>query len=269
MGFAFEVLTGFVTAPSTTLTALTMASGDSLTVRHTRPGTKAYILNLWTDNQTAGDIRLTAPTLHDNVNGIRSTAFAGQVFPLMPMGFKETVFPQDLLTVVLSGSGTAGDIETAVLLMMYQDLLGIDQRLISKDEYMRRLVNHCTVQNTLALGTSGGYSGSEAITAEIDQLKANIDYAILGYSVDSDCAVIGYSGTELGNLRVGGPGDSSRPDFTANWFVRLSEAYGMPMIPVFNSANKSNLLVDGATDENGTDVKVTTWLAELKTGGLN
>lgn len=266
MGFAYEVISGQVTAPSTTLTALTMSGTDSLTIRHARPGSKAYILNAWTDNQTAGSLRIFGPTLHDNVSGLTMTAFAGTVVPLLPMGFKEEVFPQDTITAQLSGSGTASDIETAALLIMYQDLLGIEQRMISYDEYMRRRVNHLTVQNTLALGTAGGYSGSEAINAEDDQFRANTDYAILGFTCDSDLAVVGYSGTDFGNLRIGGPGDSAHPQDSAQWFCTLSKAYGMPMIPVFNSANKGNVTIDGSTDENGTDVNVTTLLAQLSGG---
>lgn len=265
MGMAFEVITGFVTAPSTTLTALTMASGNSLTVRNTQDRVPVHILNTWVDAQGAGDLRITAPTMHDNVNGIRLGTVVGTVFPLLPMGFKERVFSQDTLSVVLSGSATAADIETAAILMLYNDLPGIQQNLITADQYRQRVVNHLTVQNTLALGTSGGYSGSEAINAEFDQFKANIDYAVLGYIVDTDLAVIRYNGTDLGNLGFGGPGDSSRPDFTMKYFMMLSDVYGVPAIPVFNSANRANFNIDGATDENGTDVKVTTLLAELRT----
>jgi hypothetical protein len=50
---------------------------------------------------------------------------------------------------------------------------------------------------------------------------------------------------------------------TANWFERLSLATGLPCVPVFNAANKSALLIDGAQDENGTDVTVTSYFVEL------
>jgi len=35
------------------------------------------------------------------------------------------------------------------------------------------------------------------------------------------------------------------------------------MIPVFNSANKAGILIDGAQDENGADVTVQSIFAEL------
>jgi hypothetical protein len=41
----------------------------------------------------------------------------------------------------------------------------------------------------------------------------------------------------------------------------------MPLIPVFNSANKGGILIDAAQDENGTDVTVNSIFAELSPGG--
>ena len=43
-------------------------------------------------------------------------------------------------------------------------------------------------------------------------------------------------------------------------------AHQMPLIPVFNSANKDAILIDGVQDENGTDVTLTSLLAQLKPG---
>ena len=37
----------------------------------------------------------------------------------------------------------------------------------------------------------------------------------------------------------------------------------LPLIPVFNSANKAGILVDAAQDENGTDVNVNSFFVEL------
>ncbi len=128
---------------------------------------------------------------------------------------------------------------------------------------MRRVVSFSPVENTLALGTAGGYSGEEAINAEFDQFKANTDYAILGNVNSITNAAIRYRGSDTGNLGIGIPGIALQQEFTANWFLWLSRMYKRPLIPVFNSANKDNLLIDGATDENGTDAIVTTVLAEL------
>ena len=131
------------------------------------------------------------------------------------------------------------------------------------EEILGRIREVVAVENTLSLGTSGGYSGEEAIDAEYDLLRANTDYALLGYMTTAECAVVRYRGPFTGNLGVGGPGDPALRHMTVDWFMRLSQAYDLPLIPVFNAADKSNLLIDGAQDENGTDTTVTTILAQL------
>jgi hypothetical protein len=83
-GIAWELLTGFVTAPSSTQTALTMGTGDTLQVRAT-PGDKLVeLVQLWTDQQAAGILRVKSPNLHDNVQGIRIKSSISDTAPLLP-----------------------------------------------------------------------------------------------------------------------------------------------------------------------------------------
>jgi len=260
---ALELLTGFTTAPSTTLTALTMASGNTLAIRNAKEGSSVKILQMWVDAQAGAAIRIRSPRMHDNVQGYRAIHTASELEPLLPEGVGIKVMPQDTLTVEMTGSATAADIETACLLMHYEDLPGISGRFISPEELLAKMVTLMTVENTLALGTAGGYSGEEAINAEFDLWKANVDYALLGCLVSAECSAIGWRGVDTGNLRVGCPGMIESKGMTANWFVRLSEKFNLPLIPVFNSANNSGILIDGVQDENGTDVTVTSIFAEL------
>lgn len=264
MGKALELITGFVTAPGTTQTALTMAAGNSLTIRNAEQGSKISLIQLWADVQTAGIFRVRSPQMHDNVQGIRYRTVVSEPDPLLPWGNLQPMTAQDTLQSDLSGSATAGDIETACMLVAYDDLPGISGQFIDYAEMQNRVVNLVTVENNLTLGTAGGYSGEEAINAEFDLLHANTDYAILGYTVNGECACIRYVSSDFGNLGLGGPGNDSDKFLTANWFVSLSQRSAMPLIPVFNSANASSVLVSGAQDENGTDVIVNTILAELR-----
>jgi len=266
MGKALEIITGRVVAPSTTLTALTMSAGDSLTIRNAPIDSEIMLLQAWADNQTSGTLRIRSPRMHDNVEGLRLDVLTSEVKPLLPRRFMQRLIPQDQLTVALSGSATAGDVESAALMVFYADLPGISARMIDAPTLLANMVNLMSVENTLALGTGGGYSGEEAITAEFDQLKANTDYALLGYHVDAECAAVGWRGSDSGNLRVGGPGDELGRDYTGSWFYDLAFWYQMPMIPVFNAANKDAILIDGVQDENGTDVTLTSILAQLKPG---
>lgn len=266
-GIAWELLTGFVTAPSSTQTALTMGTGDTLQVRAT-PGDKLVeLVQLWTDQQAAGILRVKSPNLHDNVQGIRIKSSISDTAPLLPWGRPQRLRPTDVLSVDLSGSATAGDIETAALLLYYEDLPGISGQFITWDEVMKRGVNHLTVENTLSLGTAGGWSGAEAINAEYDLYKADTKYALIGYVVDVECAAVAWKGADTGNLRVGGPGNETLKHVTAEWFKRLSIGYNRAAIPVFNSLNKSGISIDGAQDENGADPLVTAFFVELAPRG--
>lgn len=267
MGKALEVLTGYVTAPSTTLTALTMGAGNVLTVRNAPLGSDVRLLQAWADVQGVGTLRIRSPRLHDNVQGIRLDTTVSDVSPLLPYGFGQKLIPQDTLIAELSGSATSGDIETACLLLYYESLEGVAARLAKPEDVLSRMVQLVTIENTIALGTAGGYSGEEAINAEYDLLRANTDYALLGYLVDAECACVRWRGADTGNLGVGGPGNETLRDVTADWFIRLSRAFNLALIPVFNSANKAGILIDGAQDENGTDVTVISILAEIGPAG--
>jgi hypothetical protein len=261
---ALEMITGFATAPSSTFTALTMGSGNTLSIRNAKEGSAARILQAWVDAQTGANLRIRSPRMHDNVQGVRVVSTSSELEPLLPNGVGIPVQAQDTITVEITGSATAGDIETACLLVYYEDLPGINGRFISPEDLQGRIKTIMTVENTLALGTAGGYSGEEAINSEFDLMKANTDYALLGYLVSAECAAIGWRGVDTGNLRVGGPGMVESKGLTAEWFVKQSRDFGVPLIPVFNSANKAGILIDGVQDENGVDTTVTSIFAELE-----
>lgn len=270
-GACLELLTGFVTAPDVTQTALTMATGNSLTIRNAPITSPARLLTAWADKQVRGILRIRSPKLHDNVQGIRLADIASEVQPVWDPMFSETLYPQDTLTVDLSGSNTAGDIESACLLVRYDDLPGQSARLAMPADIRQRMDKIVTVENSLATGTAGGYSGEEAINADNDLLEANRDYALLGYTVSpvagqtvGECAAVRWRGADVGNLGVGGPGTDTDRWLTSRWFVWLSDRSGLPCIPIFNSANKSGILLDAVQDENGVDVIVTSIFARLK-----
>lgn len=260
---ALEIIAGQVTAPSTTITALTMNSGNSNTVRNTNDDSDIFLLNAWADVQTAGVLRIRSPRLHDNVQGIRLNTVASEPRPLLPFKGPQRLISQDTLALELSGSGTAGDIECAAFLIYYANLPGVEARLITSEEYRSRLVNQSAFSNTLSTGTAGGWSGEESIVAEMDNLKANTDYALVGYQTDVECNAIRWRGSDTGNLGVGGPGWAEGKEFTSNWFLYLADMFGIPLIPVFNSANKNAILIDAHQDENGADPTVSTIFAQL------
>lgn len=263
---AMELISGFVTAPNTTFTDVTVCDGNSLTLRNAVEGSLIHLLAIWSKHQTAGNVRLRSPQLHDNVQGIRLYDPAANPMDLLPMQMKQTLESQDTLTLELTGSATAGDIECASLLVYYDDLPGINGRFETPDNIFERTIDIMVVENTLSLGASGQYTGQEAINVEFDQFKANTDYALLGYNCSTVCNCIRWQGADVGNLGIGGPGNAVKKDSTRNWFIDLSNKSGLPCVPIFNSANKFSILIDGQQDEDGADTIVSSIFAELKMG---
>lgn len=260
---ALEILAGIATAPSTTITALTMSDGLTNTVRNTPDDSLNMMLQAWSDSQGVGTLQARSPKFHDNVRGISLATSIAEIDPLLAMGHGQKTYAQDTMFLGISGSATAGDIETGCFLMYYSNLPGIEARLIDSTELRERAKSIMGQSNTIATGTAGNFSGAEAINAEFDNWKANIDYALAGYMVDIDCAAVRWRGSDSGNLGVGGPGNAKNKRLTSRWFVELSDAFGLPLIPVFNAANKSSILIDAAQDENGADVTVTSLFYEL------
>ena len=263
MPAAMELIGGFVTAPGTTLTAATAMSGNSFTVRNAADESGIYLVGLWARYQAAGVLRLRSPMMHDNVQGMRHQITINQARQLLAMPGLQRLKRQDVINMEISGSATAGDIEQAIMMVYYEDLPGVNARLITPEQVAARAVHLVTVENSITTNTSGNWSGEEAINSEYNLLRANTDYALLGYTVSGNCAAVRYRSTDFGNLGIGGPGDNSNPHITARWFVKLSEMTGLPMIPVINSANAPSILLDIALDENGGTRIVTSIFAQL------
>lgn len=265
MGKALEVISGLVTAPGTTLTALTMAPGNSATIRNTDLAKPIALLQAWATTQLDGVFRVRSPKLHDNVQGIRMRSPAGINTPQIAPGWWQKLWPQDTLTLELSGSSTGGQIEQASLLIYYADLPGANARLITPAELSQRNVNVWTTEVPVTPSSAGQWTGQVAINSAFDQFKANTDYALIGMQADVLCHAIRCTSPDFANLGVGCPGNVTSRHVMSRWFKDLSLNFGIPLIPVFNAANKNSTLIDIAQNQAGGAVNVTVWLAELST----
>lgn len=269
MGAAVEIIAGDVTGAiaAGTYTGITAHTGNSLTVRNAKEDSEVRLLTCWADTQLNNSLRIRSPRLHDNVQGMRFEAVASHLHPLLSPKFRQKLIPQDTLTVEFDESALAGDVQTFCALIHYADLPGIEARFINLEQLLSRGRSIVTVENTIDTGAGGDWLGAEAINAELDLLKANEDYALVGYHVSVECAAVRWRGADLGNLGIGGPGIEDAKDLTGQWFIWLSEETGIPLIPVFNSANKAAILVDACQDENAGDPVVTSIFVELAPGG--
>ena len=247
-GMAMEVVSGFVTGVGATLTAVTANTGNSLQVRAATFDKKVQLLAAWAFNDTAaGVLRIRSPRLHDFVQGIRLRVVNNNTDDILcglaDASFPQKLYPQDVLTVELSGS--AANIDTGHLLIQYDDLPGVSGRFIDSTLLMSAGVNRIGQEVSVTTSAaSGQYTGQVAINATNDNFKANSDYALLGVTCDTRVGTIRIQGVDTGNLGLGIPGEVTMRHVYANYFQRLSDVYKKPLIPVFNSANKSAILVD-------------------------
>ncbi len=260
---ALELIAGQATAPGGTLTALAMNTGNTNTIRNTPVDTKIILLAIWALTQAKGQFQVRSPRLHDNIKGITLNSVANDADILYPVGQKQNLISQDTLNLLISGSAVAGEIEQAALLLYYPELPGIAGRFITPDELLQKTKNIMTVQNNITPGITGDYSGSQAINTTDDNFKANTDYALIGYQCDVALTAIRWIGADLGNIGVGGPGNQADKMITRDWFVNLSKHYNLPLIPVFNSANKSAILVDVMTNQAVVTPTINSIFAEL------
>ncbi len=268
MGQALEVTSGFVTAPGATLTAWTVATGNTLQIRNAPFDKRVWLLGLWSQNQVAGVLRMRSPRLHDNVQGIRVRATTPDQAFDWPRGFKQFLIPQDVLTVEQSGSGVAGQIESGSFLTWYEDLPGVSGRFTDAATLFAKGVNLMGQEVALTPGAGGGYTGQKAVNATFDNFKANTDYALVGGEVDAACCTVRVQGIDTGNLGVGFPGQVQGDKVTSEWFLELALHTGLAIIPVFNAANKQAILVDAVQNQAAGAVNVTLYFVELPPGAV-
>lgn len=260
---ALDTVTSTGTAIGATLAATAVAAGDSLQIKNGSPNSDIFLLNAWVDNQVAGEVRIRTPKMHDNVDAIRSRVQIGVLKPLLPIGAPQRLYAQDVEIVELSGSAVGGDIESVVQQLYYSDLPGQNARLFTWDQIRPRIKNLLGTRLAITLGSTAGYNGARAINADVDLMKANLDYAVLGMTTNTEAGAVCLRGPDTANLRVAVPGEPDSTEDTAWWFRLLSIHYGLPTIPVINSANKGGTLIDCVNDENAGTANVVIWLAEL------
>jgi hypothetical protein len=261
---AIDTIHGTVTFSNSTVTAITMDSTDSLTVRNFKEPNKAYVLQMWSWLIAAGYVRLRSPRMHDNVQGTRVRIPAALAMHVLPYKHKMQVYAQDTMIGEIYSADASGNIEELMIQLYYEDIPGINARLIGPDELKaRRRMTLAAECAPTALAT-GLYSSPVAINSVYDLLKANTDYAVLGALTDARCSLVTLKGPDTGNLRVGVPGEYSVRHEYAHWFENLSYHLGIPLIPVFNSANKFNTFCELVGNSSTSSAINVSWiLAEL------
>jgi hypothetical protein len=265
MGKGLEVIGGAVTNPGAVFTAWTNNTGNSNQIRSADVASKILLLGGWGENATAGTLRVRSPRLHDFQQGIRMRIPAANGGPQYP-GLSESAFQQVLIaqdTLTIEQTGGAAEVDSGTLLIYYDSLPGIAARLIASADVRKFGVNIIGQEVSVTTTATGNWSGQVAINSAFDNFKANTDYALLGGMTDTLGTTVRIQGVDTGNLGVGYPANPSLRGLTNNFFAAISDVTGYSLIPVFNSANKTGILVDVADNLVHTHV-VTLFMVELQ-----
>lgn len=264
MKYAYETIAGMATAPGAVITSLTPVAGNSFRIRDSA---RARLVDINQGRQVGGLVRVTSPLLHDNVVGItQSGAGAGLIPQFHSLMVPQELTPQDTLTVAMTGSAVAGDVELTALHVLYEDLAGICAMMISPKEVSDRAIELLSMRVTVT-GTAIGWTGDVAITALDDQLKANQEYAWLGGSVQVGAIAmeLGIVSPDWGNLRIGCPMiGSGFTMWSRNYHWKRATELGLPLIPVFNASQKDNVVASILCNENFGAVTMSINLVRLK-----
>jgi hypothetical protein len=245
---------------SVAVVAATIAPGDSLVVRSFAPGQSAYLEDVILKGGQAVTGRVLSPYLHDTTRGITVTSSQAPTLRTIPRQAAQPLSSQDLL--ILQANSGASNSSIVALRTYYTDLGASDARLYMPSDVLPLISEVKPVEVDVAASATIGQWNDTLITVTENLLKANTDYAILGYSVDVACAVVAFKGQDTGNLRIGGPGTPLQ-DVSAEFFLDQSMQTGRPHVPVINAANVNNTFVSVADNAASTAVKVQLILAEL------
>lgn len=207
---------------------------------------------------------------HDQYHGWRSsvpaTAFnaTGNVkcVPLLGGQMTLNLFRSD--SPQLLASCTASDVLLYAWLTEYDDFPGASASLVMPtvvDAGFKSRVG-IRVSAVSSTSTAGAYGASRAFNADDPRLHANTWYAIEGINVQSPCFAVTFMGPDFGGQRLGVPAGAIEIE-SSSWFRDEANKWGKPMIPVFNSNNAGNVLVQIADAATSLTPQVDFQLVEL------
>lgn len=252
--------------------SLTANSGDSLAVANYGAG-GARIIEMWgidSDSVAELEVIFTRPeSTHDQSHGARFN------IPALTPGGAATVAAHNMLpgyvsipvfksdTAALTVTTTASDDVVVSYNILYDDLPGVSGQFTdwSTVSGMQKSIVGIAC-NAVASATAGAYGATRAINADDDRLHANTNYAILGFSVQTQVTTIAMLGPAWGGQVIGCPAGALdlRSD---TWFLDQTIKYGLPLIPWFNSNDKGNVLLKVADGEASTSPKIDVLMVEL------
>ncbi|HEY1198742.1 MAG TPA: hypothetical protein VGG32_08470 [Thermoplasmata archaeon] len=224
---------------------------QSLYLRSANGSPAAYIGPIWAYLSAAADVILESPRMHDVLHAVQTRAQASLVTPLWEEGLEQADFSVDLLNISTTygaapGNGVAEDVGFNVY---YPDLGGSAAAFATWSQIQPSIKQYLGVKvSATSSATAGAYGAGVAINSTYDEFKSDTTYALLGYNVSAACGNVAIQGADTGNYLVGGPG-AVDPLVTRQWFVKLTNDSGYPLIPLIKANNKgsTNVFVSHTT----------------------
>lgn len=264
MGLAIDTVLLDVHNTATTavgLTAATAASGDSLAIRSFKDGGYAALENVMLQGTTPPRrVRLLSPRLHDNVTGISFDALENPTEFLLAAEISQTLYSADALVAQMDAAASSDTV--AALSVYYSDLPGVAADLRTWDQVKSRIIDIKPIEVAVTSAATIGAWSDTVITTTENQLKANYEYAVLGFQASALFACQGIKGPATGNLRICIPGASPTLRLT-DYFIFQSQQGPRPYIPVFQANDRAATFVSVAANTASVSGSVFPILARL------
>jgi hypothetical protein len=237
---AVQTIAGFATNGAAATTIVTPAPGDSFAVTSFGSTGTALLEQVHASGASTDWVRIRSPRMHDNSQAVRLWTGGNGGHNLLPWGTNQPLFSSDVPTVEVDTTAAASGGILATY--GYTDLPGVQPNLDVWSNIEPRILQILGAEVSVVGGAIGSWSPGVAINASYDVFEANQSYALLGYRCTTACLGIKITGTDTGNLGIGGPGAVDGLQ-TTNYFAEASVKTGRPFIPIIQANNKASTLV--------------------------
>lgn len=259
LGLDIQAYQSTSTGAGTFITA-TLFTGSVAQVRNFAGTDKALLVGAGRKGATVGTMRVRTNLLHDDLQALRFRALAADPTSHIPHWVPNLLYAQD--TPLVDGDGTNAEVEAYWLGIFYSNLPGAQARLHSPADILPNVDLLVAQQVTISAVAPPAFA-TAALTSLYNTLKANRDYAVLGFQSDTPLLAVGIQGADTSNL-VAGFGCPTDIWKTKDAFVRLSYEYNLPLIPVINAANAPATNVNVYNDVAAAGANVTFILGLLR-----
>lgn len=264
MGLAMDTVLYDVHNAATTALGLTTAtltnSGDPAQIRSFPDSAFCRLVQAILHGSGTRQCRVSSPRMHDNVTGLTWQSLEAPTQFLVPAEVGEPMYSVDTLAV--SADAAASSDTLVALGTYYSNLPGIEAQLFTWAQIKARFIRLKVMEVAVTTSATPGTWVDTVITTTENQLKADYEYALLGFEPSAAITVMGIKGPATGNLRICAPGTTETLDLT-DYFVWMSERHGLPMIPVFKANDRGATNISAASQAASVTSNIYAVLAQL------